>query len=1438
MQGLKTRWMAVVLPLIVATFFLALLFAFMPVQGWARTTGTTWKNFSPQGWITARPFTVSVTVTDTAPLLAEGAAYQLSQDGGISWSDWFTDRVTTYQPLSTTLVITVSGIVVPDGSNTNLIRFRVYQSPTTPVESPNYSLLVDTTPPTITVTSPTPNQVAESITPAGLAGDATSGVARVEVAVQNDGGLYWNGTGWQSEPIWLTATGTTSWQYGGPLPAWEEGYYTVRARARDTAGHMATPPPVMAIIDLSPPSAPDNMSISPATWTNHNAFTITWRNPVDPAGIAGAWYRVGSPPARANDGIFVAGDDIDTLTNITVSTEGETRIYVWLQDGLGHVDHTRAATVTARFDATPPLPPFGLQASPSGWQSTNDFTLRWTNPPDTSGIAGVYYRFTTPPTHPADGILVQGEDISVLEHIRVPGEGVFDIYIWLLDAAGNADHARANSLPHAFRYDATPPSVTPNIVGPLGEHGWYVGPITVTFTAVDVLSGVAGVRYRLGAGNWVSDTHLALSADGLYTVTYEATDKAGNTSPATTITIGIDTTPPVITYTVHPEPSVSGWYTDAVTIEVNAYDETSGLMQVAYRLDEGVWQPWRPNTSIRISREGVHSLRLKARDEAGNEVEVGPLEFRVDRTPPVTAYLVEGVPGEGKWYVSPVTITLTPTDTASGVIATYYRVDNGPWQAGTQFVVNTDGKHEIEFYSVDAAGWQEQGFPTPLWIDTTPPVAPPVVRVFPETWSNRPQFRVEWALPSDLSEIVGAYYKLDVPPTAPDDGTFVPGPHATAQIEVREEGTHTLYLWLRDGAGNADHEHPAVVEDVLKYDATPPTTEAVLTGEEGANGWWRSAVLVTFHVTDTLSGPHTTYVAVDEGAWEMRPIVTVAPEGKHVVRFYSVDAAGNQEEERVQPVRIDMTSPPIPDDLRVVTTGWQKENRFRVRWTPPLDTSGIWGLRYTVGARPTHPEDGTFVPAQSEAVIQAPTEGIHDVYIWLVDRAGNSNPSSARHFPQALWYDATPPSLTVEVTGNEGENGWFVGPVSVRATATDTVSGQVQIWASVDGRAPITLTAPLLLQEEGHHQVRIWATDAAGNQTAVWEREIRIDFTPPTARVHPLPPYMTNYRVIEGNLVTFSVSWGGGDGASGSGVVAYDVQVRDGFTGGWLLWQAHTRETSGVFVGQVGHTYFFRVRAYDAAGHVSSYTVSPKGDTYTHLTPLRNGDFETGNFFYWNPARVPQPGVGGKGLKLTVKDADHYAGGKSLAAWLGDPEYGGAENPGLVPIGGAVITRTLTIPSPTQMPHPTLEFWYHIITWDVIYAPSHNRWQDTFEVHIRDRTGRLLEEPFRDGFWAQNEPPIKGIDYAVKHDLGWRRFRKDMSRYAGQTIVIEISTWNRWDNQYNTYAVVDDVRLVDRAITPAQYLPLIVTQGNRHHLQGAAPAPIMPVPVTGSTGER
>jgi type II secretory pathway pseudopilin PulG len=75
-----------------------------------------------------------------------------------------------------------------------------------------------------------------------------------------------------------------------------------------------------------------------------------------------------------------------------------------------------------------------------------------------------------------------------------------------------------------------------------------------------------------------------------------------------------------------------------------------------------------------------------------------------DVTPPVTTATLEGEQS-GDVYTTDVTVTLTATDSGSGVNSTWYKIDAGSWTLYTApFVVNGNGEHTVTFYSTDLAG--------------------------------------------------------------------------------------------------------------------------------------------------------------------------------------------------------------------------------------------------------------------------------------------------------------------------------------------------------------------------------------------------------------------------------------------------------------------------------------------------------------------------------------------------------------------------------------------------------------------------------------------------------------------------------------------------------------------------------------------------------------
>jgi len=1073
--------------------------------GSASPLAVTWTSFSPTGWATALPLTVTVTAEAPGGLEPSSAAFGLSTDTGGTWSAWSTLGLTVGGAVSTTQAITIADLNLPNSAAGNLIRFQIGESGGITQTSPSFTIRVDTIPPTSTIASPNSGAVlAVSPVIQGTASDAGgSGVSSVTVAIRSAAsGLYWSGAAWLAGEQWLGTLGTLSWTFAGPQPAWESGVsYSVTSRAVDGAGLLESPgpgvnfafdttsPAVTMLIpnggellaggdpysitwsatdnvglaaqpitlsvsydagatwspianaisntgsySWSPPAidstrvlvqvgaldragnlgtdrsnsvftvassasgAPLGLEASPASWSNSASFTVTWTNPQAPAPIAGAWYKLDLPPFLPGDGRFVTTTNI--ITGIVPAGDSTHPIYVWLQDALGHADYTRNSQAMLYVDRTAPPPPSAFAGSPARtWTSINSFAERWTNPPDLSGIAGAYYRLDRPGMSATDGAFVT--TTNTIGGITVPDDGKHDLYIWLVDAAGNVDQNNRNIDPQVFWFDGTAPVSSVALTPTLPASGWYSTTVAATFAATDTVggSGVAAVMNQLDNMGWSTLPTLQILDQAAHRLSYYATDVAGNMEPTHTITISLDLAPPNVAVVPSRLPPASGWYTAPVTLTLRVTDTLSGLPSAFYQLDSGPWQSSTALTgpsisvSIPITVDGDYQLGYYGQDAAGNRSPAGMSHIRLDATAPATAYQVIGTQGQNGWYASPLTVRLIPEDPGSGIDHTYYRVDNGLLQTGTVISLTADGLYTLSFYSVDLAGNVESSFPVAIKLDSTPPAAPSAVVTAPDGWSRDNRFGVQWANPTDLSGIEGVLYRLDQEPAAPDDGIFLPVTNRLDNLTVPGEGAHPLYLWLRDVAGNADQHNRAPVQ-LLRYDATPPTTTLQIQGLAGDNGWYRSAITVTLDAQDAQSGVVSTLHKLDGGAWITGTSLSIAAPDKHVLEYGSRDAAGNIEPIHEATLRIDPNPPGSPTELRAEPTGWTQYNSFRLTWRDPSDQSGIAGSFVHFDGPPSGPSDGTFY-AVNEVLnnLRVPAEGKHSVYVWL------AMPMSARRLP-------------------------------------------------------------------------------------------------------------------------------------------------------------------------------------------------------------------------------------------------------------------------------------------------------------------------------------------------------------------------------------------------------------------------------------------------------
>ena len=222
-------------------------------------------------------------------------------------------------------------------------------------------------------------------------------------------------------------------------------------------------------------------------------------------------------------------------------------------------------------------------------------------------------------------------------------------------------------------------------------------------------------------------------------------------------------------------------------------------------------------------------------------------------------------------------------------------------------------------------------------------------------------------------------------------------------------------------------------------DVTPPQT----TAHGAGSGWRRTAATVRLEATDDASGVAATVYRLDEGDWTIGDRIEVeapkshANDGRHVITYYSVDNALNQETPQTVEVLIDTrppkfawtsVSPGLITSIRTVTC------RFRIdEFTGPLRLSyeitdqygypaaGKGGLERDAGKRALQ-----FVPRYKDGKGFAP--GVYRVRITAKDEAGNETVSAWRPFRNyrpmtgGVWRHISGAGKRVALTFDDGGN--------------------------------------------------------------------------------------------------------------------------------------------------------------------------------------------------------------------------------------------------------------------------------------------------------------------------------------------------------------------------------------------------------------------------------
>lgn len=632
------------------------------------------------------------------------------------------------------------------------------------------------------------------------------------------------------------------------------------------------------------------------------------------------------------------GSDPAAGTSILV-TEGKHAITFWSVDEAGNTEAPH--TVTVDVDKSGPGINHTHVPAPNaaGWNNTNVLiTFTCTDQNNLSGLA------TCTPS--SQGVMSDGAGQTVTGTAT--------------DVAGNT-----TSDVVTVNIDKAAPTITATAQGSPNGHGWYDKPVTVDFTCLDQ-SGLSGV----------SECPLpqTLGEGANQTASGNAKDYADNIASASVEHINVDTTSPELSAAPTTAPNGAGWYKGDVTIDWFCDDVLSGI--------DGDC----PSTTT-LSTEGTElSVGASVTDLAGNTTSATSPRVSIDRHAPITS---ADVPSS--WTNQSTTVHLDASDSLSGVHHTAFILDGAAVQIGTSVIVNDEGIHTVEFWSVDNADNEEAHHTATIEIDKSDPTI---------TADQSPGSNGNGWNNSDVT----------VTFTCTDQVGLSGIKSCTQPQLVTTEGLSQQVQGIaEDNAGNT-----ASTTHVVNLDKTAPTIASSISESPNGAGWHRNQVGVSFTCADGLSGVSNCSDAA-----------TLAEGKNQAVTGTAVDNADNSVSTTVSDIDVDLTAPSIHGNVPAPSAGWYNTDVV-VNWVCSDTLSGL----ASCPGDSTITGEGSSLSASAQAVDNADNIGSATVGGIHIDRTA----------PISSW---------------SAPSGWSATDVTVHAVAGDNLSGVVHTYIEVDGGSPV-----------------------------------------------------------------------------------------------------------------------------------------------------------------------------------------------------------------------------------------------------------------------------------------------------------------------------------------------------------------------------------------------
>lgn len=434
------------------------------------------------------------------------------------------------------------------------------------------------------------------------------------------------------------------------------------------------------------------------------------------------------------------------------------------------------------------------------------------------------------------------------------------------------------------------------------------------------------------------------------------------------------------------------YYGRGLTIQSVARDSTSGVKATYFSYSGADFV--KSEGSFNPQNDGINDFRIYSLDRVNNAEPVQSFSFEIDVTAPETRHTLSGE-FRGRVLSPKVEIRLASIDRASGVKATYYRMDEGAVSLFKEPIPLTnlaDGDHVLTYYSIDQVKNEEVPIQYEFYLDKNPPVVE--VKIVGDQYQNRGRMfisdrtNIEFSAQDNRAGVNKIYYRIDdgdenvyTEPFLLEKGT---GSHVVKYYSVDQVGNGLIGEFSESNGGRKG----------LDIDMNAPTISGSFEGKTFKirdTTFIRGDTKILLAANDVESGIKKLGYKVNGGTgFDYKEPIVFSEEGFYIIDYYATDYVNNRNSKDIT-MMVDNTGPIV---------SYSFSSRITQTQILGSDTLSVYqtGVKIYLQATDlaTDTEDILYsvngaAPLSYSRPVALNQEGINTITVTAIDRLGNKS---------------------------------------------------------------------------------------------------------------------------------------------------------------------------------------------------------------------------------------------------------------------------------------------------------------------------------------------------------------------------------------------------------------------------------------------------------------